>query len=606
MVRAGGRGKSNVSYNYDEESGDEIEAEPDSEEEFSDEAPPPAKKKAMPKKARKGKKRAGPKSKTKDVDEDDDADDDIDEEDEEEASPPPKKRGRPKSKTKDIDVDEDDDADEGDEEEAPPPPKKRGRPAINEPEDAIEIPDEDEDDEEEAAPVKKGNSGKVVYKDDSDEDFTDAGEQDGDDSDFEEKKKTPKKRTPAKKKSTKKKTPAKGKKAAKKKTPASASRASGRSAGAAKPIKYSYSSESEVSEQESESDDEFEEVPLKKRKVAKQSNKTQAKQVEIPSVGKMVTTAITRLKENPRKGSSLSAIKGFMAEEWGLYIPDYASKIKKYILKAVENEEIKQTKGKGANGRFTIPGLKVKRKKRWAQKKLTKKWDEDSEPEYEPKKRARDEDRERNEEELELRRLQRMEETARKEEEKANRPKKPAPVRRTEWAVEMIKGMKVREDKTWYLVKWEGSAKNTWEPEENLTGCQDIIDNFLIEEKTRLREEEMRRKREEEEGAYEVQRILEVKFVKTRGKENNEGELREFLIRWKGHGDEDDSWEPEENLACPEMIEKFMEKFEKRLLASEKTLRAAPKPVSRLNYAKSARVGRSNQGFRKTYEGMED
>merc|ERR1711862_63717 len=140
-----------------------------------------------------------------------------------------------------------------------------------------------------------------------------------------------------------------------------------------------------------------------------------------------------------------------------------------------------------------------------------------------PKKSARDEDREKNEQELELRRLQRMEEAARKGEDKANLPKKPPVPRKTEWAVEMIKGMKVREDKTWYLVKWEKSTKNTWEPEENLTGCQDIIDNFLIEEKTRLREEEMRRKREEEEGAYEVQRILEVKFVKSKGKEMTKG-----------------------------------------------------------------------------------
>jgi len=566
MVRAGGRGKSNVSYTYDEESGDEIEAEPDSEEEFSDTAPPPAKKRTPSKKASKGKKKT--------------------------------------AKMNDSDEAEDDDVEE-DEEEAPPPPKKRGRTSKNplsEPEDAIEIPDEDE--EEEVVPVKntkKGNTGKVVYKDDSGgEDYTDDGEVDGDDSDFEEKKKSPRKPKAAKKK-TPKKTPAKGKKAAKKKTPASASRASGRSSGATKPIKYSYSSESDMSEEESDYDDE---VPLKKRKVAKQSAKTEAKKIEIPPVSKMVTTAITRLRDNPRKGSSLSAIKGFMAEEWGLYIPDYAPKIKKYLLKAVETEEIKQTKGKGASGRFTLPGLKVKKKKR--AQKLGKKWDNDSEPEYEPKKSARDEDREKNEQELELRRLQRSEEAARKEEEKANQPKKPAAPRKTEWVVEMIKGMKVREDKTWYLVKWEKSSKNTWEPEENLTGCQDIIDNFLIEEKTRLREEEMRRKREEEEGAYEVQRILEVKFVKTKGKENNEGALREFLIRWKGHGEEDDSWEPEENLACPEMIEKFMNKFEKRLLATEKSLRTAPKQVSRLNYANSARVGRRNQGFRMTYEGMDE
>ena len=66
----------------------------------------------------------------------------------------------------------------------------------------------------------------------------------------------------------------------------------------------------------------------------------------------MVVTAIKRLRDNPRKGSSLAVIKGFMAEQWGLNIPKIAPKIKKYILAAVDDGEIKQTKGKG---HFTKP-----------------------------------------------------------------------------------------------------------------------------------------------------------------------------------------------------------------------------------------------------------
>ena len=42
-------------------------------------------------------------------------------------------------------------------------------------------------------------------------------------------------------------------------------------------------------------------------------------------------------------------------------------------------------------------------------------------------------------------------------------------------------------EETYYKVKWIGSKKETWEPEENMIGCQDAIDNFLVEEKTRLR-----------------------------------------------------------------------------------------------------------------------
>ena len=43
--------------------------------------------------------------------------------------------------------------------------------------------------------------------------------------------------------------------------------------------------------------------------------------------------------------------------------------------------------------------------------------------------------------------------------------------------------MRVVDEKTWYQVKFEGYKKLSWEPEEHLDTCKDIIDNFLIEEK---------------------------------------------------------------------------------------------------------------------------
>ena len=173
-----------------------------------------------------------------------------------------------------------------------------------------------------------------------------------------------------------------------------------------------------------------------------------------------------------------------------------------------------------------------------------------------------------------------------------------------EYEVERIMKKRKIGKKVEYQVKWKGWDREedlTWEPEENLGGCQDLIDNFLIEEKTKLREEEARKRREVEEGHYEVSRILEVKFVKSSG-------TREFLIRWKGHGPEDDSWEPEENIDCPNLIASFMAKFEKRLEVSEKSLRQDRKVVERLNYAASRRQKNNTrrQGFRVTYEGMDD
>ena len=44
-------------------------------------------------------------------------------------------------------------------------------------------------------------------------------------------------------------------------------------------------------------------------------------------------------------------------------------------------------------------------------------------------------------------------------------------------------------------------------------GCQDAIDNFLIEEKSRIREEESRKKKLEEDGEYEVSRIMDVQIL---------------------------------------------------------------------------------------------
>lgn len=54
---------------------------------------------------------------------------------------------------------------------------------------------------------------------------------------------------------------------------------------------------------------------------------------------------------------------------------------------------------------------------------------------------------------------------------------------------------------------------------------------------------------------FEVEKIIEVHFKKNG--------TREFLIRWKGFSTADDTWEPEKNLNCPELIAKFMQKLEK-------------------------------------------
>lgn len=93
-----------------------------------------------------------------------------------------------------------------------------------------------------------------------------------------------------------------------------------------------------------------------------------------------------------RKGSTVGSIKETIALNWPVNMKYYDTRIKKFILKAVENGTLIQTKGKGLRGRFTVAGWKPPKKKR---RKPLPKFKEDEEPEYQPKKTARDEDKEK-------------------------------------------------------------------------------------------------------------------------------------------------------------------------------------------------------------------
>lgn len=105
------------------------------------------------------------------------------------------------------------------------------------------------------------------------------------------------------------------------------------------------------------------------KKVVKTVKKPKAKPSH-PPTAEMVNNAVRTLKE--RGGSSLQAIKKFIAANYKVDVEKLAPFIKKYLRAAVTKGVLIQTKGKGASGSFKLSAVK-KEKKVKAKKPAVKK-----------------------------------------------------------------------------------------------------------------------------------------------------------------------------------------------------------------------------------------
>ncbi|XP_059222756.1 ABC transporter F family member 4 isoform X2 [Stomoxys calcitrans] len=214
---------------------------------------------------------------------------------------------------------------------------------------------------------------------------------------------------------------------------------------------------------------------------------------------------------------------------------------------------------------------------------------------------------------------------------KATKPKKSAPVEEDddgedeeEYEVKDIVGHKIERGVSYFLIRWKGYTKadDTWEAEDTLN-CPEIIDKYKKKQsaaapkkgaaspaakkakkgsaavakgnkKAKSGKGEDDEEDEEEEEEWEVDKIIDYA-------EEKKG--RVFRIRWKGFGPKHDTWEPEENLNCHDIIDKFMKRMKADENLSFKELREEPKKTKRLVNETAPRTNLHNPIGRKSKRG---